>query len=81
MSCYVQWDYIRPGLKSIALCGELVAPQDIANEPTCPACRTELARTAEDVFGPEPSRAERLAAVRPAALRVVGPSIKRRDVA
>jgi len=70
-SHYCQWDYIRPGKPSFALCGELVAPEAISNEPTCPTCRAGLARTAEEVFGLAPTRVERLAAVEPAALRVV----------
>lgn len=81
MTHYCQWDYIRPGKTSFALCGALVNPQDISNEPTCPSCQHELALTVEDVFGPEPSRAEQLAAVKPVALKIVPHEKKRRGVA
>lgn len=78
---YCQWDYIRPGKTSFALCGALVNPQDISNEPTCPSCQQDLALTAEDVFGPEPSRAEKLAAVKPVAIRLVDTPRKREGAA
>lgn len=54
MSCYVNWQDIRRGRKSLSICGEWTAERDISNEPTCQACRRELRLTADEVFGTEP---------------------------
>lgn len=80
MSCYVPWDEVVRAGQALALCGQWVNVVDHANAPTCRACRTELARTAEEVFGPPPARADRLAAVKRTPLRVTR-STKRREVA
>lgn len=56
MTCYVQWDRIQRGRKSLSICGEWVRERDIATDPTCPECQKELAKqettSAEDMFGP-----------------------------
>lgn len=54
MSCFVEYDRLRPGRKSIALCGDWCDERDISATPTCPSCRAALLLTAEDVFGSEP---------------------------
>lgn len=77
-SHYVNWEYLRPGRTSFAICGALVPPSAISNDPSCPRCQQELSKTVEDVFGPEPSRADRLAAVKPVALKVVHSANKKR---
>ena len=53
MSCYVEYDRIQHGRKSLSLCGEWTHERDISADPTCPLCRAELAKTADDVFGTE----------------------------
>jgi len=53
VSHYVTWDRLRRGRKSIALCGDWCDERNISNEPTCPACRKELALTIAEAFGPE----------------------------
>lgn len=80
-SHYVQWDYLRPGRTSFAICGALVPPSALSNDPSCPVCQQELAKTVEDVFGPEPSRVEKLAGVKPVALKVVHSANKKRGAA
>ena len=52
MTCYVEWDRIQHGRKSIGLCGDWVDEVDISNEPTCQECQRRLAQTAEELFGP-----------------------------
>lgn len=52
ITCFVVWEEIVHFGRSRALCGAAVLEADIAIDPTCPDCRRELARTAEDVFGP-----------------------------
>lgn len=53
MSCYVEFDRIRPGRKSIALCGDWCDEADISGEPDCPECQRLLLQTADDLFGTE----------------------------
>jgi len=50
---FCEYDRLRPGRPAIALCGAWVDANDLSPAPTCPACSTDLARTAADVFGQE----------------------------
>lgn len=52
-SHFVEFDRIHRGRKSIAVCGDWTDERDISNDPTCPECIAELAKTADDVFGTE----------------------------
>jgi hypothetical protein len=51
VTCFVEFDRVNHGRKSIALCGEWVAERDISGTPTCPECRRLLGRSADQVFG------------------------------
>lgn len=52
---FVQWDRLHRNRKSVAECGEYVDWREISNDPTCPECRTEIGKTAEEMFGSEPA--------------------------
>lgn len=51
MSCYVEYDRINKGRKSLSLCGEWTDERDISADPTCELCQAELRQTGASMFG------------------------------